>query len=42
MVAAVVRAGFQNASRVSDPEAVATEFFVDEAYKGRLGVSIVL
>jgi hypothetical protein len=41
MVAAAGRAGFQNASRVSEPEAVATEFFADEAYKGRLEVSIV-
>ena len=40
MVAAAGRAGFQNASRVSEPEAVATEFFADEAYKGRLEVSI--
>ena len=39
MVAAAVRAGFLNASRVSEPEAVATEFFADEAYKGRLEVS---
>ena len=42
MIAAAGRAGFRNASRVSEPEAVATEFFVDEAYKGRLEVSIVL
>jgi molecular chaperone DnaK (HSP70) len=41
MVAAAGRAGFQNASRVSEPEAVATEFFADEAYKGRLEVSTV-
>jgi hypothetical protein len=41
MVAAAGRAGFQNASRISEPEAVATEFFADEAYKGRLEVSIV-
>jgi hypothetical protein len=42
MVAAAGRVGFQNASRVSEPEAVATKFFVDEAYKGRLEVSVVL
>lgn len=41
MVAAAARAGFQNASRVSEPEAVATEFFADEACKGRLEVSFV-
>jgi molecular chaperone DnaK (HSP70) len=40
MVAAAGRAGFQNASRVSEPEAVATEFFVDKAYKGLLEVRI--
>jgi hypothetical protein len=41
VVGAAGRAGFQNASRVSEPEAVATEFFADEAYKGRLEVSIL-
>jgi len=42
MVAAAGCVGFQNVSRVSEPKAAATEFFVDEAYKGRLEVSIVL
>jgi len=41
VVAAAGRAGFQNASRVSEPEAVATEFFADEAYKSRLEVRIL-
>jgi molecular chaperone DnaK (HSP70) len=41
MMAAAGRAGFRNASRVSEPEAVATEFFADEAYKSRLQVRII-
>ena len=41
MLAIAERAGFEKSSRVSEPEAVATEFFANEANEGTLQVRMV-